>query len=49
MGGKEVGWRAEEVGHDIIRHDYHMTMRTYCVVIIACFQVQSTFSTFLCT
>ena len=40
---------AEEVGHHIIRHDYNMTTRTYCVVIIACFRVQSTPSTFFCT
>ena len=28
----------EEVGHDIIRHDYHMTTHTYCIIIIACFR-----------
>ena len=37
----------EEIGRDIFRHDYHMTTRTYCVVIIACFRVQGTPSTFI--
>ena len=46
---KNQGSYTEEVGHDIIRHDYHMTTNTYSVVIIACFRVQSTPSTCLCT